>query len=274
MVVIQWFHKEQSMYETILLEKADGISIIHLNRPQKKNAISMKMRQELIEVFNKMEQDEEVRVVILTGGEECFCAGVDLKEGEGISNLIKENSIYRITHVRGTIHRVIEQLPKPTIAAVSGLALGGGLEMALACDFRIASDTAKFGFPEIRLGGLPAGGGTQKLTRVVGITKAKEMILTGELIDAEEAYRIGLLNKVVPINRLMEEAKKMGSILGERPPLALTLAKYAINVGSQMDIDSALDYESSLATILYKTEDRQEGIRAFLEKRKPMFRGK
>ena len=146
--------------------------------------------------------------------------------------------------------------------------------MSLACDIRIASETAEFGLPEIRIGGLPAGGGTQRLPRIVGVTKAKEMIFMGERINAAEAYRVGLVNKVVPVDGLMEEAKRIATVLTERPPLALTLAKYAINTGMQMDMDSALDYEASLVSDLYKTEDRAEGIRALADKRKPDFKGK
>ncbi len=262
------------MYETITWEKKVGILVIRLNRPEKKNALSMKMRKELNEILDMASKDKEIRVVIVTGGEENFCVGADVKEPEGISNVIKENPIYRIIYRRDIIHSKIENLPKPTIAAVSGFALGGGLEMALVCDIRIASDTAMFGFPEIKLGGLPVGGGTQRLSRIIGIAKAKEMILTGESIDAQEAYRVGLVNKVVPVNQLMVEAMRIGSILAERPPLALTLGKYVIDTGFQMDIDSALDYEASLATVLYKTEDGEEGIRAFSEKRKPIFKGK
>ena len=262
------------MYETIVVKRERGILLIRLNRPEKKNALSMKMREELNEILDMASEDQEIRVLILTGGEENFCVGADVKEPEGISRVIKENPIYRIIHRKGIIHSKIENLPKPTIAAVSGLALGAGLEMALACDLRIASDTAMFGSPEIKLGGLPVGGGTQRLPRIVGLTKAKEMILTGESIDAREAYRVGLVNKVVLVNQLMAEAMRIGGILIDRPPLALTLGKHAIDTGFQMDIDSALDYEASLASILYKTEDREEGIRAFSEKRKPIFKGK
>jgi len=262
------------MYETILWEKEGEISIIRLNRPEKKNALSIKMKQELNEVLDQLSVDKAIRVIILTGGQDCFCVGADVKEPDGISKLVKEDPIYRITHRWDTIHTKIERLPKPTVAAISGLALGGGLEMALACDLRIASEAAEFGFPEIKIGGLPAGGGTQRLPRMVGVGKAKEMILLGKTINAAEAYRIGLVNEVVPPNRLIEEAMQIASVLAERPPLALTLAKYVINTGMQMDLNSALDYEASFVTRLYGTEDRAEGIRAFSEKRKPIFKGK
>lgn len=262
------------MGDTVICEKEKGIFFIRLNRPEKKNAISMKMREELSQVVDIASEDREIRVIVITGGEDCFCVGADVKESGGISCLVKENPLYRVVNRRKIIHSRIENLPKPTIAAVNGLALGAGLELALACDFRIASETAVFGFPEIKLGGLPVGGGTQRLARMIGIANAKEMILTGEPIDVQEAYRIGLVNRIVPKAKLMEESRKMAGILMERPPLALTLGKFAINTGSQMDIESALDYEASFATILYKTEDREEGIKAFSERRKPDFKGK
>lgn len=189
-------------------------------------------------------------------------------------DLVSENILYRIVNRKTIIHCLIEDFEKPVIAAVSGIALGGGCELALACDFRIASESAKFGLPEINLGGLPAGGGTQRLPRLIGVAKAKEMIMTGDSIDGREAYRIGLVNRVVPVDSLLEEAKKIAGRISEKAPLAMKMAKIAINKGIQMDLNSGLDYEAQCVTVLYKTEDRREAINAFKEKRKPLFKGR
>lgn len=264
----------EDSFNTIKYDKEENIGIITLNRPERLNAISLEMRQEIGTLLRKISQDEQVRVVILTGGGKCFCAGVDLKESPGMLDLVLENILYRIVNRKTIIHCLIEDFEKPVIAAVSGIALGGGCELALACDFRIASESAKFGLPEINLGGLPAGGGTQRLPRLIGVAKAKEMIMTGDSIDSREAYRIGLVNRVVPVDSLLEEAKKIAGRISEKAPLAMKMAKIAINKGIQMDLNSGLDYEAQCVTVLYKTEDRREAINAFKEKRKPLFKGR
>lgn len=259
---------------TIKYDKEETIGIITLNRPERLNAISLEMRQEIAALLQEISRDDQIRVVILTGGDKCFCPGVDLKETPGMMDLVSENILYRIVNRKTIIHCLIEDFEKPVIAAVSGIALGGGCELALACDLRIASESAKFGLPEINLGGLPAGGGTQRLPRLIGVAKAKEMIMTGDPIDAQEAYRIGLVNKVVPVVSLLEEAKKIARRISEKAPLTMKMAKIAINKGMQLDLGSALDYEAQCVTVLYKTEDRKEAINAFKEKRKPLFKGR
>lgn len=261
-------------FETILFQKEENTGVLKLNRPEQMNAISLKMRAEIEEALKEASQDDEVRVLILTGGETVFCSGADIKEKPGIIQLLDENKLYRILTRRKIVHTLIEEFEKPVIAAVSGLALGGGCELALACDLRVASETAKFGLTEINFGTLPSGGGTQRLPRLIGMTKAKEMIYTGEMIDAQEAYRIGLVNRVVKVESLMEESQKIARKIAEKSPLAIKMAKFAINKGIQMDLNSGLDYEAQCVTVLHSTEDRKEALKAFAEKRKPVFKGR
>ena len=259
-------------YETLIYEKREGVGIVTLNRPDRLNALSFKLKEEVSALFVEMEKDDEVRVVILTGGEKAFSAGADIKERSQIQ--LSQSEFYFAQKKSQALYNQIEEFQKPVIAAISGVAVGGGCELALACDLRIASETARFGFPEVKLGVIPAAGGTQRLPRLVGATRAKEIIFTGEPIDAHEACRLGLVNKVVPVDRVMEEAMALALKLAQNPPLSLKYAKRAINVGSQLDMASALDYEVHCAAIPYASEDRQEGMRAFVEKRKPVFHGK
>ena len=181
--------------------------------------------------------------------------------------------MYEFYKTRNPAHE-LEKLDKPVIAAIGGLALGGGCELALACDLRIASETALFGQPEINIGLIPGSGGTQRLPRIIGVAKAKEILFTGDVINANEAYRIGLVNKVVPTESLMDETKKIASKLAEKPPLALRITKAVINAGRDVDLASSLKYEAQGFCILFSTEDSKEGLKAFLEKRKPIFKGK
>lgn len=259
-------------YETILYEKEDQIAIITLNRPEQMNALSIKLCEELSAVFTEIANDEEVIAVILTGGPKVFCAGADIKERSQMK--FTQPQIY--LNLKETHHFFsnIENYEKPVIAAVSGVAVGGGCELALVCDLRIASETAKFGLPEVKIGVIPAAGGTQRLPRIIGITKAKELLFTGETIDAQEAYRLNLVNKVVSEEQLLETAKEMAKKLTAKPPLAIKFGKRAVNAGMQMDLASALDYESYCAALLAVSEDRIEGFKAFTEKRKPHFKGK
>ncbi|MCD6580374.1 MAG: enoyl-CoA hydratase/isomerase family protein [Desulfuromusa sp.] len=261
-------------YETLIYEKEkeNAIGVVTLNRPGSLNALSFKMKEELSAVFDEMEKDEEVRTVILTGGKKTFCAGADIKERAS-----KQTSQPEVYFNQMKTHRLfckIEDFEKPVIAAVSGVAVGGGCELALVCDLRIASETARFGVPEVRLGMIPAAGGTQRLPRLIGPTKAKELLYTGDFIDAVEAYRVGLANKVVSVDRLMDEAKVFARKLVEKPPLSVKFAKRAVNVGMQLDLTSALDYEAHCAALLVVSEDYLEGFKAFVEKRKPVFKGK
>lgn len=259
-------------FETILYDKDAGIGIVTLNRPKSLNALSYKLRAELNSVFEEMEADESVNVVILTGGEKAFCAGADIKERAGM--VATQPQIYFNQQKTHRFFSMIENFEKPVIGAISGVAVGGGCELALVCDLRIASVTAKFGVPEVKIGVIPAAGGTQRLPRLIGITKAKELLYTGDFIDAEEAYRLNLVNKVVSVENLLGEAITMAQKLSSKPPLSVKYAKRAVNTGMQMDLTSALDYEAHCAALLSVSEDRIEGFRAFTEKRKPHFKGK
>ncbi len=255
-------------YETIIYEESDLIATVTLNRPEARNAISAKMKDELKDVFASKLLDPGIRVVIITGGKECFCAGADLKE------LPLTGLLDRIVTRRDHPVHAVENFSKPVIAAVAGPAYGGGLEMALACDIRIAASNARFALSEIKLGVLPQAGGTQRLPRIVGVTNAKEMIYTGDPVDAGRALAIGLVSRVVEVENLMEEARALAEKIAARAPLALQMAKKAIDAGIRMDLDSALDFELACAAVLKETEDRKEGIAAFREKRKPDFKGK
>lgn len=261
-----------SEYQTIIFEVDGGIAQITLNRPERLNAISYQLMSELDDVLTKIEENPEIRVAILTGGTKCFCAGADIKERT--SKQATSMEVYDNFHRSRRVFKKIENLPKPTIAAISGVAMGGGCELALVCDLRIASDTARIGVPEIKIGVIPAAGGTQRLPRLIGAAKAKEMVFMGEPLDAQEAYRVGLVNKVVPVEDLIDEARKWAKVFMERPPLTLKMAKSAINRGLEMNLDNALEYEAQCATLLFSTEDRLEGMEAFVEKRKPLFKGR
>jgi len=259
-------------YETIMYEKDQQIGIVTLNRPDQLNALSFKLREELIKVFAEMEKDDDVVVVILTGGPKAFSAGADIKERSGIVAI--QPQIYFKQQKTHQFFSMIENFEKPVIAAVSGVAVGGGCELALVCDLRIASETARFGVPEVKIGVIPAAGGTQRLPRIIGITKAKELLYTGDFIDAQEAYRLNLVNKVVAVESLLDTAKEMALKLIANPPLSVKFAKRAVNAGIQMDLASALDYEAYCAALLSVSEDRIEGFKAFTEKRKPQFKGR
>jgi len=255
-------------YKTILLEKEDGLRIVTLNRPDRLNAINFDLASELEQVTAEFEEDGEARVVIVTGAGRGFCAGADIKE------LADPNAKKLPLGRRYTFFNKLEDLGKPVIAAINGACNGGGLEIALCCDFRIASEAATFGLGEVKLGVIPAAGGTARLPRLIGPARAKEFLYFGNRVDAQEACRIGLVNKVVAPENLMAEARKWGMELAERPPLSLKMLKSCVNLGMQMDLLGAIDYEGKCASVLMNTEDGLEGIRAFVEKRKPVFKGR
>jgi enoyl-CoA hydratase len=215
--------------------------------------------------------DDNIKVVIITGGLKHFCAGADISEIVSINEVDQAFEFSR--RIQGAFDK-IENLPKPVVAAVSGFALGGGCELALACDLRIVSETAAFGVPEINIGAVPGAGGTQRLPRLLGVCKAKELLYTGERLTAREACQLGLVNKVVPVDELMDEAKKMAEKLAGKPPLALKMAKQLVNTGMDTDLKSALYMEAHALAYLFLTKDKEEGMKAFLEKRKPTFTGK
>ncbi len=254
----------------LLLEKDQELGIIRLNRPEVKNALNLEMVRELGEAADQMARDGEVRAVILTGGERDFAAGGDIKE---MATQYAPDMLWAYGADLSGFEK-IERIPKPVIAAVSGYALGGGCELALVCDMIIASETAVFGLPEITLGIIPGAGGTQRLPRLVGPNKAKEMIFTGSFYKAQEAYEMGLVNKVVPVERLMEEAKALARKCTRHGAVALTCAKAAVNEGLNTDLYTGLAYERKCFSLLFSTEDQKEGMQAFIEKRKPEYRGR
>jgi enoyl-CoA hydratase len=258
-------------YQAILFERKKGIAYLTLNRPEVLNARNRRMREELIDAVTAIREDPEVRVVILTGaGERSFSAGRDLKEAaqEKVGVVAARQAKMEISDTE-----MIARLDKPVIAAINGFALGGGCELALACDIRVAVEGAKVGLPEVSRGMIPGSGGTQRLSRVVGLGKALELILTGSVIDAEEACRIGLVNKVVPRDELMAAAEEYAQAIATKAPVAVVLAKEAVREGYEMSLDDGLRLETDLSALLRTTEDIKEGARAFVEKRPPQWRG-
>ena len=256
------------MYQNLIYLKEGAIATVQLNRPQKKNSLNSELRREMEEALGVIERDTSLKVVIVTGGEEIFCAGADIGE---IKEATTAEANYKHAREFQLLFDQIESLPQPVIAAVSGYALGGGCELALSCDFRIASEGARFGLPEIKIGAFPGGGGTQRLPRLVGAAKAKEMIFTGDPISADQALSLGLVVKVVPKDKLAEEAKGLAAKLAVLPRLAMEASKRVINKGLEMDLASGLELEARCFGNLATSHDLNEGILAFLEKRKPNF---
>lgn len=255
--------------QPIILEKKDKIGIITVNRTEVRNALNKASWLALEAAFLNLADDPEIRVIIVTGaGDKAFVAGADLnalKERDMVETFKAENQ---------TIVKMIDNIDKPTIAAINGFALGGGLELALACDIRICSNTAKFGQTELNVGVLPGAGGTQRLARLVGQGKAKELIFTGKIISAREAETIGLVNMVVEPEKLMETAIEMAGQMSSKSPLVLRLAKFVMNKGVDVDMETALALERLGQTVVFGSSDRMEGITAFLEKKSPEFKGR
>ncbi len=254
----------------ILAEKKDSILIVTLNRPRYMNALNLETLREGRKILTDIYFDPEIRVVIITGaGDKAFCAGADLKERETMS---EAQVRYYIKTIKDTLMD-IENLSKPVICAINGVALGGGTELALACDIRIASPNATLGLTEVTLGIIPAGGGTQRLPRIVGIAKAKELIFTGKRVSAQEALDIGLVNRIASQGKLMDEALEMAGTIAKNAPFAVQQAKFAINRGFEIDSYSGLALESKAYEVCIPTKDRIEALKAFKEKRKPLFKG-
>lgn len=257
-------------YEAIQVSIESRVAVITLNRPPL-NPINSQVFRDLSRAADELAADASVKAVIITGsGDKAFAAGADVAEMAGLTPV----EAYDFCHSGVVAFQKIENLDKPVIAAIKGLALGGGAELALCCDFRIAADTAKFGQPEINLGIIPGGGATQRLPRLIGTAKAKELIFLGDVFDADTAEKIGLVNKVVPAEKLMEEAQKLAQKLAAKPAVAMKAAKTAINTGMNMDLNSALLMEIQNFVLAFVSEDRKEGIGALLEKRKPNFTDK
>jgi len=255
-------------YQTIIYEKSEGIGTITLNRPQSMNALSSEVFREIAGVLDLISADPEVRVVILTGSEKFFAAGADITEIRNISNAVEAHAFLKGAH---SAFNGLEDLEKPVIAAISGLALGGGCELLLACDIRICAENAVFGQPEIKIGVIPGAGGTQRLPRTIGVTKAKELLYTGGTMDAGEALRVGMVSKVVPVGKVLEEARAIAKTIARQPGVALRVTKDVVNAGLSLDLRSALAYEARCFEMLFDTQDQKEGMAAFVEKRRPNF---
>jgi enoyl-CoA hydratase len=258
-------------YDNLLLEKKGKIAVITVNRPKVLNSLDRTTIREISDCMEKLAGDESVGAVVITGsGDKSFVAGADITELKAAD---RDRGLDISQNGQAAFNK-IEKMPKPVVAAVNGYALGGGCELAMACDMRIASEKARFGQPEVTLGLIPGYGGTQRLSRLVGKGMAKRLVLTGEIIDAQEALRIGLVEKVVPHEELMAEAEALASKLAALAPLALKLAKESIDGGFDIPIGEALKIETDRFGDACATKDKDEGTGAFLEKRKPEFKGK
>jgi enoyl-CoA hydratase len=258
-------------HESLRVSRAGAVVTLTVDRPQALNALDPTTLRALGRALDEMRDDGATRCVVVTGaGSKAFVAGADIAAMLEMSGVEGR----RFARLGQAVFRRLEELPIPAIAAVNGFALGGGLELALACDFILASATARFGQPEVNLGIMPGFGGTQRLPRRIGVARARELIYSGATIDAAEALRIGLVNRVLPPEQLMEETFALASALAEKAPLALQQAKAAINAGLDTDLENGCRYEAEAFGVAFGTEDRREGMRAFLDKRPPRFAGK
>jgi enoyl-CoA hydratase len=256
------------MYENITVTTGDGYAVITLNRPNVLNALNRATMDELVQALESMERDAQVRCAVITGAGRAFAAGADIKEMAGAS------APEMLAGYRFQQWERIRKIPVPLIAAVNGMALGGGCELAMLCDMIVAAETAQFGQPEINLGIMPGAGGTQRLTRAIGKARAMEIVLTGRPISARQAEAFGLVTKVVPAEAVLDEAVALAKEIASKPAVAVRLAKEAILKAFDTTLEGGLDYERKAFYLLFATEDRTEGMNAFLEKRKPVFRGR
>ena len=257
-------------YETLLVERRERVAIVTINRPGKMNALNIQTREEGAAALEELRADESVRVVVFTGaGEKAFVAGADIAEFAGRTAVTQRDVM-----TGRSLFTAIDTFPKPVIAMINGYCLGGGCELALACDLRIAGERASFGQPEINLGIIPGGGGTQRLTHLVGEGKAMELILTGEIINAQTAYAYGLVNMVVPTEELEAKTLEIANRIAEKSPIALRMAKEAVKTASRSPLDEGLRREIDLFALCFSSEDKDEGVKAFMEKRKPEFKGR
>ncbi|GAB6934120.1 MAG: enoyl-CoA hydratase-related protein [Calditerricola sp.] len=255
-------------YQHLLVDLSDGVALIRLNRPEVLNALNLALVDELVDALERLDRDDAVRCIVLTGNERAFAAGADITEmAEAGVVEMKQRNQFRVWDR-------IRWITKPIIAAVNGYALGGGCELAMACDLIIAGENARFGQPEVNLGVMPGAGGTQRLTRLVGKARALEILLTGDPITAEEAYRIGLVNRVVPTEACLDEALRLARRIAEKPPMAVRLIKEAVYKALDTTLQDGMEYERNCFYLLFATEDKAEGMRAFLEKRRPSFKGR
>jgi enoyl-CoA hydratase len=271
----------------VLTEIDEHIATITINRPDKLNALNIPTRRQLVTTLAELRDNLDVRVAILTGaGPKAFVAGADIAEFEGRTavdqfRVMKEPSVFMATAVdqfrvmkEPSVFMAADEFPKPIIAAINGFCLGGGCELAMACDIRIASQKAKLGQPEINLGIMPGGGGTQRLPRLVGLGAAFKLLYTGEIIGADEAHRIGLVDEVVPAEKLPERARELAGAIAGKSPVALQLIKEAVRASVRTPLDEGLRHETTLFGLVFSSEDKEEGVEAFLKKRQPEFKGK
>ncbi|HNC43556.1 MAG TPA: enoyl-CoA hydratase-related protein [Acidobacteriota bacterium] len=258
------------MYENLLIEKQGAIAFLKINRPDKLNALNIPTRNEILKALEELHDDAEVRVLIVTGvGEKAFIAGADISEFAGMTAITQ-----REVMTRRRAFDAMENFPKPVIAMINGFCLGGGCELALACDIRVASENAKLGQPEIKLGVIPGGGGTQRMARLIGEGKAMELILTGDMVDAQEALKLGLVNHVFPHAELEAKTLELAKKIADKSPVALRFAKEAVKSAAKANLREGLEREVDLFALCFASEDKEEGVKAFLEKRKPEFKGK
>lgn len=257
-------------FETILTAQDGSAFIITLNRPDRRNAFSVKMMKEIAEACRGAEVDPSVRAVIITGGTKYFSAGADLNEAMAIKSTA--DGVAYLTNWE-TLNNVIERLDKPVIAAIEGFCMTGGWEFVMACDIRVCADNSTFALTSSKIGTVPGAGGTQRLPREIGIGRALDILFSGDTIDAQEAYRIGAVNRVFPVGKALDGAKAMVKVYEKRAPLSLAYAKRAVRAGMQMDLTSGIEFEKFLVAAIYVTADRKEGIGAFLEKREAKFSG-
>ncbi len=257
-------------YETIKVENHGKVALLTINRPDKLNALNSTVHTEGVAALDAMRSDDEVRVLVITGeGQKSFIAGADISAFADKTPVSQRNTFYE-----RSLFNAVDSFPKPVIAMVNGFCLGGGNEVALACDLRVCSPNAKFSQPEINLGIIPGGGGTQRLTRLIGEGRAMEVMLTGDMIDAETAFKFGLVNHVYEADELEAKTMELAASIAEKAPIALQLVKEAVKFASRSNLDEGLRREVDLFAICFSTEDKEEGVSAFLEKRKPVFKGK
>ncbi|WP_026894427.1 short-chain-enoyl-CoA hydratase [Clostridiisalibacter paucivorans] len=257
-------------YDNLLLKKEENVCVLSINNPKSLNALNTAVLKELDKALDEIAADDEISVIILTGEGKAFVAGADIVEMK--EKNAEEGRIFG--ELGANVFRKIELMEKPVIAAVNGFALGGGCELSMSCDIRIASEKAKFGQPEVGLGITPGFAGTQRLPRLVGLGKAKELIFTADMVGGSEAEKIGLVNKVVPHEELMNEAMNMAKKIAAKGPIAVKYAKTAINRGIETDIETGMAIEKDIFGLCFATEDQKEGMTAFVEKRKPDFKNK
>lgn len=255
-------------YTHLLVTKESGYAVVQFNRPEVLNAINIQLMVELVDALEMLDKDDEVRCIVLTGNEKTFAAGADIKEMADASamEMLQRDQFARWDRIR--------KIKKPLIAAVSGFALGGGCELMMTCDIVVASESAKIGQPEINLGVIPGAGGTQRLTRAVGKVKAMEMVLTGKTIGAQEALQWGLINKVVPVEYYLQEAKDLAKEIAGKAPVAVKLAKESVLKAFDTTIEGGLEFERKNFYLLFSSEDQKKGMKAFVEKRKVEWKGK